>query len=251
MSLAEQRTPLIEMSATTLCLLIDPVVIKNGSRIEVPEASKRHLALVTLNGGRVSRRHAAGTQWPYGDDERGAGNLRSALWRPRRAGIDVLHADKWMFYLDPKLSVDMTRVSRCATRIIECTADVSDLGTLKLNPEALDLLFGWYDEWVIFERGRVRQRLLHAIESVVRRLISHRLFADAIELALTAVSVGPLRERAQRVLIEAHLAECNSVEAGRAYLAYSEIADLRGSVNFGLGGIPNSFITKSQCAAKT
>jgi DNA-binding SARP family transcriptional activator len=223
MSLAEQRTPVIEMGSATLCLLGGPVVIKNGRRLEIPEGSKRLLVFVTLNGGRVSRRHAAGTLWPYGDDNRAAGNLRSALWRLRGAGIDVLHADKWMLYLDPELSVDITQLSRWATRVIEGSADNSDFRTVGLNPEALDLLPGWYDEWVIFERERVRQRLLHAMESLVRRLISHGLFADAVEVAMTAVAVEPLRESAQRVLIEAHLAEGNFVEAHRVFVAYREM----------------------------
>jgi DNA-binding SARP family transcriptional activator len=223
MSLAEQRTHVIEIGSATLCLLGGPVVIKNGRRLEIPEGSKRLLVFVTLNGGRVSRRHAAGTLWPNGNDDRAAGNLRSALWRLRGAGIDILHADKWMLHLDPELSVDITQLSRWAAKMIEGTVDGSDLGPLDLNPEALNLLPGWYDEWVISERERVRQRLLHAMESLVHRLVSHGLYADAVEVAMTAVGVEPLRESAQRVLIEAHLAEGNLVEAHRVYVAYSEM----------------------------
>jgi DNA-binding SARP family transcriptional activator len=221
MPLTEQGTALTEMGSTSLCLLGGPIVIKNGRRLEIPECSKRLLVFVTLNGGRVSRRHAAGTLWPLGGDARAAGNLRSALWRLRGAGIDVLHADKWMLYLDPKLSVDITQLSRWATRIIKGKADISDLGRVELDPEALDLLPGWYDEWVLLERERVRQRLLHAMESLVRSLISRRLFADAVEVAVTAVGAEPLRESAQRVLIEAHLAEGNLAEARRAFMAYN------------------------------
>ena len=202
---------------------VGPFVIKNGRRLEIPEGSKRLLVFVTLNGGRVNRRHAAGTLWPCCDDDRAAGNLRSALWRLRGAGIDVLHADKCMLYLDPELSVDITQLSRWATRVIDSSADGSDLDTPDLNPEALDLLPGWYDEWVIFERERLRQRLLHAMESLVRRLIADGLFADAVDVAMTAVGMEPLRESAQRVLIEAHLAEGNFVEARRAYAAYDEM----------------------------
>jgi DNA-binding SARP family transcriptional activator len=223
MSLAGYRELVPEMGSATLCLLGGPFMIKNGRRLEIPEGSQRLLVFVTLNGGRVSRRQAAGTLWPCGDDQRAAGNLRSALWRLRGAGIDVLHADKCMLYLDPEVSVDITQLSRWATRVISDSADGSDLGTLDLNPEAVDLLPGWYDEWVIFERERLRHRLLHAMESLVRRLISRGLFADAVEVAITAVRVEPLRESAQRVLIEAHLAEDNFVEARRAYVAYHEM----------------------------
>ena len=220
MSPAEERKPVTETGSATLHLLGGPFVIKNGRRLEIPEGSKRLLVFVTLNGGRISRRFAAGTLWPSGNDERAAGNLRSALWRLRGAGIDVLHADKCTLYLDPELSVDITQLSQWATRVIDGSADATDLLTLDLNPEALGLLPGWYDEWVIFDRERLRQRLLHAMESLVRQLISKGLFADAVEVAMTAVDAEPLRESAQRVLIEAHLAEGNFVEARRAYMAY-------------------------------
>jgi DNA-binding SARP family transcriptional activator len=200
-----------------------PFVIKDGRRLEIPEGSQRLLVFVALNGGRVNRRHAAGTLWPLCDDGRAAGNLRSALWRLRRAGVDVLHADKCALFLDPELLVDITQLSRWATRVIDSSVDGADLNKPDLNPEAMNLLPGWYDEWVTFERERLRQRLLHAMESLARRLIAHGLFADAVEVAMSAVSVEPLRESAQRALIEAHLAERNIVEARRVYANYAEL----------------------------
>jgi DNA-binding SARP family transcriptional activator len=211
-------------SADKLCLLGGgPYLIKNGQRLEIPDGSKRLLVFVTLNGGRVTRRHAAGTLWPCCDDDRAAGNLRSALWRLRGADIDVLQAHKCMLYLAPELSVDITQLSRWATGVLDGSTDGSDLNTPDLDSEAVNLLPGWYDDWVILERERLRQRLLHAMESLVPRLIADGLFADAVDTALIAVSVEPLRESAQRVLIEAHLAEGNFVEAHRAYAAYDEM----------------------------
>jgi DNA-binding SARP family transcriptional activator len=221
MSLTDQQRLVTNISSAALCLLSGPFVLKDGRRQEIPEGSKRLLVFVTLNGGRVSRRHAAGMLWSCGDDERAAGNLRSALWRLRGAGIDVLHADKYILYLGPEVSVDITELSRWAQRVIDGTAAGSDLAPLELNPEAVDLLPGWYDEWVTLERERLRQKLLHAMESLARQLISKGLFAEAVEVAVRAVGVEPLRESAQRVLIEAHLAEGNFVEARRAYMVYT------------------------------
>ena len=223
MTLIGLRKPLIEGAPSSLCLLGGPYLVKNGQQVEIPEGSKRLIVFVTLNGGQVNRRYAAGVLWPYGDDERAAGNLRSALWRLRGAGIDVVHADKCTLYLDPDLSVDITQLSGWATRVIEGSVDRAELDAPYLRPEAVDLLPGWYDEWVIFERERLRQRILHAMESLVRHLIVQRLFADAVEIAMSAVNIEPLRESAQRVLIEAHLAEGNYVEARRVYLAYHRL----------------------------
>nr|WP_253942640.1 bacterial transcriptional activator domain-containing protein [Nocardioides sp. zg-1230] len=89
--------------------------------------------------------------------------------------------------------------------------------------DAVDLLPGWYDDWVIYERERLRQRLLHALESLSRTLAKSRLFAQAIEVALEGVRIDPLRESALRVLVEAHLAEGNLCEARRIYRDYSDL----------------------------
>ena len=83
--------------------------------------------------------------------------------------------------------------------------------------DALDLLPGVYEDWAIVERERIRQRMLHALEMLSHRLVSVGRYADAIEAALTAVSADPLRESAQRALIEAHAAEDNWGEARRSF----------------------------------
>jgi hypothetical protein len=74
-------------------------VMQGGRRYVVPEGCKRLLAFVALQGGRADRRHAAGSLWPDGSEDRASGNLRSALWRLRCAGIDVLESDKVSIYL--------------------------------------------------------------------------------------------------------------------------------------------------------
>jgi DNA-binding SARP family transcriptional activator len=218
-----QRKVVKKTGAATLCLLGGPFLIRDGERFDIPEGSKRLVVFVTLHGGLVSRRHAAGTLWPYGDDERAAGNLRSALWRLRKAGIDVLRADKCMLSLDPEVSVDHNELFRWAKWIIDGNADCFDLAPFDLGSEAMNLLPGWYDDWVIFEKERLRQRLLHAMELLTRRLVARGLFADAVQVAMTAVAAEPLRESAQRVLIEAHLAEGNLVEARRVYATYNDL----------------------------
>jgi DNA-binding SARP family transcriptional activator len=206
-----------------LCLLEGPYVIANGRKLSVPEGSKRLLAFVALHGGRVDRRLAAGTLWPCGGDERAAGNLRSALWRLRSAGIELLLADKIALYLARDTPVDVQLLSDWAGRIIEGSADQGDIRMISLSHDAIDLLPGWYDDWVIFERERMRQRLLHALESLSRLLLRGNRCAEAVEVAMTAVSVEPLRESAQASLIRAHLAEGNVVEARRAFSTYDDL----------------------------
>jgi hypothetical protein len=71
-------------------LLGGPPVSGGAERRPVPEGSKRLVAYVALKRSPVERARAAGMLWPETDDARAAGNLRSALWWLRGAGIDVL-----------------------------------------------------------------------------------------------------------------------------------------------------------------
>ena len=208
----------------TLCLFGGPYVVDAGTRLAVPEGSKRLLVFVALHDGQVDRRFAAGTLWPDGDEDRAAGNLRSALWRLKGAGIDVVHADKGALWLDPRVDFDLRAIDHWAGRILEGEARADDLRMPRRGADATEILPGWYDDWVIFERERLRQRLLHALEALSRLLVECHRFAQAIEAALEAVHVEPLRESAHRTLVEAHLAEGNLVEARRIVTAYGELS---------------------------
>jgi len=209
-------------SSPAVVLFGGPYVMLNGSRLEVPDGSKRLLVFVALGNGKIDRRYAAGSLWPVGTDERAAGNLRSALWRLRCAGIDLVDSDKQGLMLRPGTVVDVSVVWDWAERLADGTAAQADLCVVSWRNAALDLLPGWYDDWVIFERERIRQRLLHALETLSRRLVEAGRYADAVEAAICAVSADPLRESANRVLIEAHLAEGNLVDARRAYERYRD-----------------------------
>lgn len=222
-------------------LLNGPYVSVGGERREVPEGSKRLLAFVAIQKGRLERRYVAGSLWPLGDDGRAAGNLRSALWRLRGAGVDVIQADKWSLSLADDVAVDVDVISNWASRILAGTPRCEDFTEVAEKVRALDLLPGCYDDWAIAERELLRQKILHALEKMSKLLAAQRRLGDSVEAAMVAVTCEPLRESAQRVLIEAHLAEGNLVEARRVFCNYAEIyrrelgvepsADLRAMVH--------------------
>jgi DNA-binding SARP family transcriptional activator len=202
-----------------------PFVSCGRQRVDVPEGCKRLLVFVALHQGRVERRYAAGALWPVGDDIRAAGNLRSALWRLNGAGIVLLRADKHGLAMRDDVLVDLHLVGAWAARLIRGAASGDDLGLVPWGLDALDLLPGWYDDWALVERERTRQRLLHALEALSRTLAKLGRCAEAVEAAIMAVSAEPLRESAQRTLIEAHLAEGNWVEGRRSFEAYKDLLD--------------------------
>jgi len=191
--------------------------------LEVPEGSKRLLAFLCLRRGPVERCHAAGTLWPSVDDRRAAGNLRSALWRLRGADIDVLEADKRLIGLRQGLAVDVYELAEWASRLVARRPARGDLSLRRPLDDALDLLPGCYDDWAIIERERMRQRMLRALEALSRELTAMGRYGEAVDAALTAIVAEPLRESAQRALLEAHLAESNLIEARRDFLAYRNL----------------------------
>jgi DNA-binding SARP family transcriptional activator len=198
--------------SAVLHLFGGPFVTFGCRRVEVPEGSKRLLVFVALHCGRVERRYAAGT-------------LRSALWRLNGAGIPLLEADKHGLAMRGDVAIDLHAVNAWAARLIAGSPTGVDLRVMPWGVDALDLLSGWYDDWALIERERVRQRLLHALEALSRQLIGARRCAEAVEVAMMAVGAEPLRESAQRILIEAHLAEGNRVEARRSFDTYRDLLD--------------------------
>ena len=223
MSSLALETPSAPAEESLLCLIGGPYVVRHERRVSIPEGSQRLLAYVALHGGRVDRRRAAGTLWPEGADNRAAGNLRSALWRLKGAGIELLQADKTVLSLTPGTVTDVDLVCNWAARVIAGTAVDADLRSLGWCVEAAEILPGWYDDWVITERERIRQRLLHGLEALGRCFLERNQPAEAVEAALDAIRIEPLRESAQHLLIDAHLAEGNVVEALRTYRAYAAL----------------------------
>jgi DNA-binding SARP family transcriptional activator len=209
-------------ASAVLHLFGGPFVTANRQRVDIPEGSKRLLVFVALHR-HVERRYAAGTLWPVGDDMHAAASLRSALWRLKRGRVPLIQADKSFLWLRDDVLVDVHLVSDWAGRLVDGSATKMDLVVKPWGIDALDVLPGWYDDWALIERERVRQRLLHALEALSGALLLSGRSAEAVEAAMFAVSSEPLRESAQRALIEAHLAEGNWVEGRRHFEAYRHL----------------------------
>ncbi len=194
-----------------------------GRTVQVPQGSQRLAAYVALHGRRVDRRTTSAVLWPGVSATRRAGNLRSAMWRLRACGADVITSDPTSIMLRPEVKVDLDEVCAWAARVTGGVVSDEDLDLDPLTLQALDLLPGWYDEWVCSARERLRLRLLQAIDALVALLVQANRCALAVEAALDAVHVEPLRESAQRALIVAHLAEGNRCEARRTLATYDEL----------------------------
>jgi DNA-binding SARP family transcriptional activator len=197
--------------------LLNSFELRCGSDpVPLPPSAQRLLALLALHERPVRRLHVAGTLWVDTPEERAAANLRSSLWRLNRPGPRLVETAGLQLRLDPRVRVDVRESAALAHRLLTAPeeSDGTELDAALLTGE---LLPDWYDDWVLIERERLRQLSLHALEALARRLLAAARPAAALEAALAAMAMEPLRESAHRLLIEIHLAEGNAAEAIRQF----------------------------------
>jgi DNA-binding SARP family transcriptional activator len=182
----------------------------------------RLLAFLSLHREHLDRGYVAGSLWPEVLHTRAAGNLRSALNRLNAGGTSLVTVEQSGLCLRDDVLVDIRLLEDWASRVVAGDLAEHDLAVTLWDLRQLDILQGWYDDWVLLERERLRQRLLHAVEVVSRDRARTGRYAEAVDTALIVVHADPLRESGQRVLIEAHLAEGNWPGARRQFDAYQQ-----------------------------
>lgn len=189
-------------------------VCRGDDVAEIPTCCERLVAYLAINGTAVDRNRLAGTLWMDKSGTRASANLRSALWRLRKAISDLICETDSRIQLTPGTEVDLHTQKAWASRLRAMAPLPSDLDT-EVRHVSCELLPDWYDDWVVMERERFRQRMLHAIEAMVDCLVREGRFDEAIDAGIGAIALEPLRETSHRMVIAAHLAEGNRGEAVR------------------------------------
>ncbi len=210
-------------SGAVVSLLGGLSVTCGGARLAVPPGSRRLLAYLALHPAGVDRRSTAGILWPAVGDGRAAGNLRSALWRLQRGSCPLVVAEPSVLRLADGVEVDLRLLEAWASRVLAGAPDPADLSVDPGPIAELELLPGWYDDWVLAVRQRLQLRLLHALEALSRLLQRAGRPDAAVEAMHVTVLAEPLRESSQRALIEAHQAAGDWVAARRQYDAFRSI----------------------------
>ena len=187
----------------------------------LPRCAQRLIAYLGLRS-RPTRAAVAGELWPEVPEDHAHGSLRSALWRVQKVAPGLVDGSGGALALAAGVRVDVWQFKEWAQRTLDPTADVDGA----MAPESAlagELLPGWYDDWVVLERERLRQLRLHALEMLADKLASAGRHSEAVQAACAAVRAEPLRESAHRALVRVHLAEGNLVEAVRAYHCFRDL----------------------------
>jgi DNA-binding SARP family transcriptional activator len=189
-----------------------------GGTVDVRPGVQRLLAYVALQGRSVTRSRVADDLWPELDCSRAARSLRSALWRVNRLG-PLLVAGPQSLRLSPFVAVDVVEVSAMAARLRD--GDVHDAPFLaSFN---LELLPGWQDEWVTLERERLRQLELQVLDFLIAHRVEQGLLGEAVDAAIRAIRLEPLRESSHRHLIRIYVVAGNRTAALTHYEGFAQL----------------------------
>jgi DNA-binding SARP family transcriptional activator len=194
-------------------------LLHGDAPIVVPRGLQRVIALIGLRPD-ATRSHLAGLLWPEAPEERALSSLRTALWRLRQDPCCPLVTSGDTVRLDQRVQVDVDALVGAAARVRD-GGDPGAAGALAAGRH--DLLPGWYDDWVLADRERLRQLRLHMLEDLADQHLTAGRHGEALEAALEAMSAEPLRETPHRLVVRIHLAEGNAFEAVHAFYVYREL----------------------------
>ena len=121
----------------------------------------------------------------------------------------------------------MTDLQLCREQAARLLAHGEELsaGDINSSPLTGDLLPAWDEDRLLVERERFSQVQLHALEALAVRLRKLGRYPEAIDAALRAKAIEPLRESVHAVLIDVCLDEGNVAAAHEYLRQYSTLLD--------------------------
>jgi WD40 repeat protein/DNA-binding SARP family transcriptional activator len=176
----------------------------DGKRVLLPSrAGQSLLAYFALTAGTAQRREKlAGMFWPDSSEDTARKNLRQELWRIRKAitpqkteGTDYLLAEDFTITFNPQADywLDVAQFEKLGPEIEALTSGLA-LYQGELMP-------GFYDEWVLLERERIRSVFDNKMEQLLAHLIMAERWTAAQEQAERWLALGSSLEPAYRALM--------------------------------------------------
>jgi WD40 repeat protein/DNA-binding SARP family transcriptional activator/energy-coupling factor transporter ATP-binding protein EcfA2 len=180
----------------------------DGIAIDIPSRTEQSLlAYLILNSGYSFRREQlAGMLWPDAAETNAKGYLRQATWRIRRA-IKDHSSDSPDCILSNKISLAFNHQLPFSvdTHLLEKGTGKTALDLLEeISLYQGDLLPGFYEDWVILERERLRTVFDRKMHRLLQCLIDDRNWEALIQQAERWISLGETPEPAYRALMIAY-----------------------------------------------
>jgi DNA-binding SARP family transcriptional activator/tetratricopeptide (TPR) repeat protein len=193
----------------------------NGAKVKIlSRAEQSLLAYLILNAGTPFRReHLAGLIWPESGESDARGYLRQALWRLRKA-LAAGQSEVYDYFLGDKISLAFnTRLPYWVDAAVLEDGDRDGLEDLLAAAQVYhgEFLPGFYEDWVVLERERLRGQFERLMQGLLERLQSERRWEELQQQAERWIALGDTPELAYRSLILAHAARGDKSSAMAAY----------------------------------
>ena len=215
---SQPARPLAECAVPHIELLRHFRVTSYGPSLALGRSGERSVAYLALEDRPLARDHIAGVPWPDTSQPRAAASLRRALCLVRRHAPGLMRSNVYRLSLAAGVSVDVHTQRRLIEAITFGERTAAAATELRLLRG--ELLPDWDEPWLEASREELRQLRLISLEAVAAAYLGESRPASALAVALCAACDEPLRESAQRLVVQAHLAQGNWAEAARHYLRY-------------------------------
>ena len=172
-----------------------------------------------------SRQRLAFLLWPDSSEGQARTNLRNLLHTLRRTNADV----EQLLEVTPRTVRRRPNVP-CWVDVVEFTAALAEADTTEEGSDGMvaalrravelyagDVLEGCYDEWLVDERERLRDRYVSALRRLTEALAERGEYAEAIRLGRELARNDPLHEDTYRLLMSLQEASGDRAGAVRSY----------------------------------
>jgi WD40 repeat protein/DNA-binding SARP family transcriptional activator len=194
-----------------------------GKRVTIhSRAGQSLLAYLVLTPATLHRREKlASLLWPDTSDENARKNLRQELWRIRKAisaqqssQVEYIQADEFAisFNTDREFWLDVQQLERPLSPEDPLDERLNQLATYQG-----ELLPGFYDEWTMLERQRVRVLFEQKLQQLLERLIAEKRWNAVLEWGEKWIAFGQTPEPAYRALLLAYAALGDSAQMSATY----------------------------------
>ena len=190
---------------------------RDGKRLDIPSRPAQSLfAYLILNPGvRYRRERLAGMFWPDSMESSARNNLRQALWRIRSSIEDELHqyvtSDRFHVGRDPEAEIWLD-VDTLLEELEENAPADEWVAVYKG-----ELLPGFYDEWIVPERERLRIAFEQRGEQLLTHLERRNLWSDLLDWGENLLAQAGALEPAYRAIMRAHFEMGDSARAVATY----------------------------------
>jgi predicted ATPase/DNA-binding SARP family transcriptional activator len=182
----------------------------NGKPFDISSRPAQSLfAYLILNAGSRHRREKlAGLLWPVSTESNARNNLRQALWRIRKA-LQQKPSDREAYILADNFTVGFNQDTAYRLDASDLEQEIprdwsADHLMRILSVYEGELLPGFYEDWIVLERERLRAIYEIKVQLLLDRLVLEEQWRDVVEWGERWIATGEAPEPAFRSLMIAY-----------------------------------------------